>query len=105
MAKRWSDVRNQAVREGRLDEQSINEHKRRMITEVRAHKLTEIRNNHGLKQEELAERLNVSQSRISRIERGQLDQSQISTLRAYVRALGGELELSARFGDERLTLG
>lgn len=31
MTKKWSDVRNQAVREGRLDEKTINEHKRRML--------------------------------------------------------------------------
>lgn len=105
MTKKWSDVRKQAVREGHLNEERIDEHKNRMLAEVRAHKLAEIRNTYGLKQEEMAERLQVSQSRVSRIERGQLDQSQISTLRAYVRALGGELEVSARFGDERITLG
>lgn len=105
MSKEWSEVRQGAVRSGRLDERTIEAHKQRMLAEVRAHKLAEIRNDRGLKQEEIAERLQVSQSRVSRIERGQLDQSQISTLRAYVRALGGELEVSARFGDERITIG
>lgn len=105
MSKKWSDVRQEAVREGRLDEGKIEERKQRILAEVRAHKLAEIRTSYGLRQEEMAERLQVSQSRVSRIERGQLDLSQISTLRAYVRALGGELEVSARFGDERITLG
>ena len=105
MTKKWSDLRSQAIREGRLDERRVNEFKNRILAEVRAHKLAELRNTYGLKQEDMAERLQVSQSRVSRIERGQLDQAQISTLRAYVRALGGELEVSARFGDERITLG
>jgi Lsr2 len=36
--------------------------------------------------------LGVSQSRISRIERGELDRAEIATLRSYVEALGGEVE-------------
>lgn len=104
-SRNWSDIRQEAILEGQLDENRIQAHKERMLAEVRAHKLAEIRSTYGLRQEEMAARLHVSQSRVSRIERGQLDQSQISTLRAYVRALGGELEISARFGDERITLG
>ncbi|MBX3142670.1 MAG: XRE family transcriptional regulator [Trueperaceae bacterium] len=76
-----------------------------MIAEVRAHKLAEIRRESGLNQEEMAERLNISQSRVSRIERGQLDKAHVATLKAYIEALGGELELSARFGSERISLG
>lgn len=105
MSRKWGDVRQAAVREGYLDESRVGEHKGRMLAAVRAHKLAEVRTSHGLNQEEMAERLHISQSRVSRIERGQLDQSQISTLRAYVEALGGELEVSARFGDDRITLG
>jgi predicted transcriptional regulator len=47
----------------------------------------------------------VSQSRISRIERGELDRTEISTVRSYIEALGGEVEIVARFGDERITVG
>lgn len=75
MSKKWSDVRQEAVREGRLDEGKIEERKQRILAEVRAHKLAEIRTRYGLRQEEMAERLQVSQSRVSRIERGQLDLS------------------------------
>jgi len=72
---------------------------------VRAHRLAEIRQAHGLDQSTLAERLGVSQSRISRIERGELDRAEIATVRGYVEALGGEVEIVARFGDERITVG
>lgn len=105
MAKRWKDIRRKAVDDGRLDNTRVTEYKDRFLAEARAHRLAELRNAYGLNQEAIAERLHISQSRVSRIERGQLDQSQIATLRAYVRALGGELEIAARFGDERITLG
>jgi hypothetical protein len=47
----------------------------------------------------------VSQSRISRIERGDPDRAEIATVRGYVEALGGEVEIVAKFGDERITVG
>ena len=68
-------------------------------------RLSEVREAFGLSQTAVAERLQVSQSRVSRIERGDLDHMQVATLRAFVRALGGELELCARVGDQRIVLG
>lgn len=105
MAKRWKDIRGKAVEDGHLTETRVADHKDRLLAEARANRLAELRNDYGLNQEAIAERLHISQSRVSRIERGQLDQSQLATPRAYVRALGGELEVAARFGDERITLG
>ncbi|MCA1682102.1 MAG: helix-turn-helix domain-containing protein, partial [Actinobacteria bacterium] len=71
----------------------------------RAHRLAEIRRAYGLDQSDVAERIGVSQSRISRIERGELDRSEIATVRSYVEALGGEIVIVAKFGDERITVG
>ena len=48
-------------------------------------------------QTQLAAQLSLSQSRVSRIERE--EDVQLSTLRRYVQALGGELELRAVFPD------
>jgi transcriptional regulator with XRE-family HTH domain len=73
--------------------------------EVRAHRLAEIRQAYGLDQTALAERLGVSQSRISRIERSELDRAEVAAVRSYVEALGGEVEIVAKFGDERITVG
>lgn len=75
-----------------------------MLSEVRAFRLGEVRKAYDLKQEDVAKRLNVSQSRVSRIERGDLDTAQISTLRAYAQALGGDLEINVRVGDERIPI-
>lgn len=105
MARNWKDVRAQVRATGKLDEQRIDVLKVKLLAEVRAHRLAEIRQAYGLDQSALAERLGVSQSRISRLERGELDRSEISTVRGYVEALGGEVEIVARFGDERITVG
>jgi transcriptional regulator with XRE-family HTH domain len=72
---------------------------------VRAHRLSEIRALSGLNQHDVAERLGVSQSVISRLERGEFDRAEIATIRTYVGALGGEVEIVARFGDERIVIG
>jgi predicted transcriptional regulator len=105
MARSWKEVRAEARATGRLDEQRIEALKAKLRAEVRAHRLAEIRQAYGLDQGALAERLKVSQSRISRIERGELDHTEISTVRNYIEALGGEVEIVARFGDERITVG
>jgi DNA-binding XRE family transcriptional regulator len=90
MARSWKQVRAEARASGRLDEQRIEALKAKLRAEVRAHRLAEIRQAYGLDQSALAERLKVSQSRISRIERGELDRTEISTARSYIEALGGE---------------
>jgi predicted transcriptional regulator len=45
-----------------------------------------------------------SQSRISRIESGDIEHAELATLRAYVQALGGLIRVTADFGDEKLNL-
>jgi predicted XRE-type DNA-binding protein len=105
MARNWKDVRAEARAIGQFDEERIAERHRRLRAEVRAHRLSEIRETSGLNQTDIANRLGVSQSRVSRIERGDIDRAEIATVRAYVGALGGEVEIVAKFGDERFTIG
>ena len=105
MARNWKDVRAEARSIGQFDEARIAALHRRLRAEVRAHRLSEIRETTGLNQTEIANRLGVSQSRVSRIERGDMERSEIATVRAYVGALGGEVEIVAKFGDERFTIG
>ncbi|WP_328709039.1 helix-turn-helix domain-containing protein [Microbispora hainanensis] len=45
----------------------------------------------------MAERMGVSQARVSQIEHGQI--GGLDTLRSYVVALGGRLDVVADFGD------
>jgi hypothetical protein len=42
---------------------------------------------------------------VASIERGDMDHTEIATVRAYVGALGSEVEIVAKFGDERITIG
>jgi len=105
MTRNWRDVRAEAKTNGRLDEAEIAKYRRRLSAEVQAHRLSEIRKTSGLNQAEIADRLGVSQSRVSRIERGDIDRAEIATVRAYIGALGGEVEIVAKFGDERFTIG
>ena len=72
--------------------------------ETRAVRLTEIRSAYAITQTTLAPQLHVSQNRVSRIERGDIDRTQVETLRRYIEALGGELMVEATFGAERYVL-
>lgn len=64
--------------------------------------LKTLREHRRLSQEDLAQRLGVSQPNISRLER-RVDMN-IRTLRAVVEAIGGQLEIVARFGDETVRI-
>ena len=100
-AKTWREVR--AARP--LDEQRVAEHRARMDAEVRAYRLREVREEQGLTQVELAERMHVTQPTVSQLEGGEIDRAGLSTIKAYVEALGGTVEVVAEFGDRRLILG
>jgi DNA-binding XRE family transcriptional regulator len=65
-------------------------------------RLAELRAARGLTQRDVAGALAVSQANISRIEHE--EDLYLSTLRSYVAALGGELELCAVFPDRRVRL-
>jgi predicted transcriptional regulator len=69
----------------------------RLEAHVRGHQLAEMRKAAGVTQSGLAELLNVSQSRISKIENGEI--SGIEVIRAYVAALCGTVDLVATLGD------
>ena len=75
-----------------------------MRDQLRAYRLRELREESELTQVALAELLQVSQNRVSRIERGELDRTQLDTLRRYIEALGGTLHLEAEFDGERVEL-
>jgi DNA-binding XRE family transcriptional regulator len=64
--------------------------------------LNELREARGVTQTELAEAWEVSQANVSRVEHEQ--DLYLSTLSAYVAALGGQLELTAVFPDQSVQL-
>lgn len=84
--------------------EAIEAHKQRMLDEIHAYQLRELREASAVTQVELAERLQVSQNRVSRIERGDLERVQVDTLRRYVAALGGTLHVDAEVNGERIKI-
>ena len=64
--------------------------------------LTELRQELYVTQREVAETLSVTQANVSRIEHE--EDLYLSTLRAYVAALGGNLELRAVFPERTVTI-
>lgn len=61
--------------------------------------LRELRQRSGLTQAQLAERMHVSQRRVSAIERGEVTRSEFDTIRSYVAALEGQVYLVAEVGN------
>ena len=59
--------------------------------------LQELRHARNLSQEQLARTLSVKQSSVSKLE--QRTDMYISTLRNFIKAMGGDLEIIARFPD------
>lgn len=104
-AQNWKAVRAEAVVDGRVNGKRVAELKGKALAQVRAHRLAEVRGATGLNQEERSRRLGISQSRVSRIERGDLEKTELATLRAFVQALGGDIEVTVKLGEERFLIG
>jgi len=71
---------------------------------LRAQRLADIRAARNLTQRNVAEAIDVDQSRISRIENGDLTRVEVGTLMAYAEALGGTLEISVRVQNVAIPL-
>jgi len=81
---------------------NLERHRVETLAEIVAYNLTELRKIREVTQNELAEALGVRQPSVSRVEH--TDDLQLSTLRGYVEALGGRVEVAAVFGDERFPI-
>jgi transcriptional regulator with XRE-family HTH domain len=91
MAKKFSELRATMSPEAQARASARAE---AMLLEMQLH---EIRKSRKVTQVELAKVMSVEQAAISKLERR--DDMYISTLREYVKALGGELKLVASFPD------
>ncbi len=91
MAKKFSDLRAKMTPSAR---QQADTQARIMLAEMPLHELRRAR---GLSQKMLAEALHVQQPSVAKLERR--TDMYISTLRSHIEAMGGELEVTARFPD------
>ena len=91
MANKFSDLRAKMNPEARERAELI---AHTMLAEM---PLNELRQARGLSQKTLAEMLHVQQPSIAKIEKR--TDMYLSTLRSHIEAMGGELEIVARFPD------
>lgn len=91
MTKSYKDLRNKMTPEAKAKSDA----KAKLM--MRDMMLQDLRRARHLSQEHLADLLNTKQANISKIEHR--TDMYISTLRNYIEAMGGELEISARFPD------
>lgn len=85
-----------------VNREAVESHKAVILAEQRAYRLRELRLQVGLTQAEVAQRIGVGQRQVSKIENGDLDNVQVSTIRKYVEALGGVLDLEFVTGETRV---
>jgi predicted XRE-type DNA-binding protein len=91
MAKKFSELR--AALSAKARERAVSK-SQTMLAEMPLHELGQAR---GLSQVVLAEILHVQQPSIAKLERR--TDMYLSTLRSHIEAMGGELEVIARFPD------
>ena len=94
---KWADLRAQMPAEHRAE---VN---RRVAAELKQMPLYRLRQARRLTQKQLGEAMRIDQSRVSKIERR--PDVYVSTLRNFIGAMGGELELVAKFPDGRVKIG
>ena len=78
--------------------------RRRAAVRASADTLTELRQQRGLSIQDLAEATGITQERLSLIEDGGLQVAEVREAVACIRALGGQLDLSAGFDGEQHVL-
>jgi hypothetical protein len=94
---KWNDLKRSSRDPARAERMQ-----RRIEAELVEMNLAELRKELGVTQVEMARAAEMTQGELSRLERR--DDHLVSTLRRCVRALGGELEVTAVVGDKRVKL-
>jgi len=73
--------------------------KREILAQTRGYRLREMREALGMSPDYLANKMKVSTLQIEQIENGDIEQLPISSIRAYVEAVGWELRVEVDQGD------
>lgn len=93
----WQEIRSKKFSPDQLKEIDAEVERELIEMDLRA-----LREAMGLTQEELAAKVEITQSQLSKLERR--EDHRVSTLRRYVEALGGQLEIIAVIGAKRVRL-
>jgi DNA-binding XRE family transcriptional regulator len=95
-------ARNYKELQARMDPAAVADNRQRVREELQRMALEELRSAKEATQTDMAELLDVPQSSISRIE--QRADMYLSTLRNYIHAMGGVLQIQAVFPDGRAVI-
>lgn len=98
---KWNEVRADVVAAAG-GEEGVAEARKRNQAYIDGHRLAERRKSLGLSQTDVADKMDVTKSRVSQIERGEV--STVEAIARYVQALGGQIQVSAVFGDVQYIL-
>lgn len=98
----WDEVERELFTPEEIDANHLAAEK--LVAALQAKRLAEVRLRRGLTQSQIAERMGITQRRVSAIEHGE-EQATRTTLAAYVEALGGRLRLIAEFDNELIVVG
>lgn len=95
--KQWSDIKR-----ANLDDEQLRRVESRVAAELVEMTLAELRKELGVTQVEMAAAAEMTQGQISSLEKR--SDHLVSTLRRWIRALGGDIEVVAVVGDRRVKL-
>ena len=93
---RWEDTKKKRP----LSPEEREEGRQAIQNIIAGYHLAQLRKSKKMTQVQVAKLMGISQRRVSAIERGDLDRSEITTLRTYIAALGGQIRILADFGDD-----
>lgn len=87
-----------------ITEDMLDEARARTQARLEAYRLPQIRKGKGLTQATVAQRMGVSQKRVSELENGNIGSMRMDTLARYAESLGGKLVATIEFPDKTITL-
>jgi DNA-binding XRE family transcriptional regulator len=93
---RWSDIRAELV-EQVGGEEAVAAGRQELLATVVGYRLSELRKQRGLTQQQVAERMGVTKGRVSQIEQGKIPGQDV--LARFAAALGGRLHQAIYFED------
>ena len=93
--KKWADIKAKKMSPERIERVRLEAQRELALMTLR-----QLREEAGKTQVELADLTEVTQSALSRIERR--EDNSLETIRAYVKALGGDVEVVAVFPEKRV---
>lgn len=85
-----------------LNTEAINTEKQKLLRTQKLYALRQLRSLSKRTQTEIALALGVTQNRISKLERYELEKLELRTITSYIEALGGKLTIEVELSGETL---